>query len=257
MSTIRCPYCGHRNVSLRRTCDNCHMALAAPELDLSPAATPEATPSRRTLWDNVADFLIYVDYQPRSFQINLDGFLADLQRMKPDLPALTAAEGWRSPKLPRLDTPEFGLQAPDLPEIDLSITVSYLANLRLPEPDFTPAIEFLSTLRLPGVDLPALADLLPHIDLSAVDLPALVDLLPHIDLSTVDLPALGELLSGIDLPSVDPAFLGDLLSAVDLTAVDLDGLADLLSGVDWSVLAEGLSEIDISALFDLLEGIDF
>lgn len=256
MPTIRCAHCGHTNASLRLTCDNCYLALKPPLQEQSLAASPTDIQKSRHILDDLADFIFYAGSYSGDLRIDIVGFLADLQTMKPELPELTLPEGFLSPKLPRLENPMLTFDVPDLPELDLSIVLSYLANLNTPQLDYTRALDFLAALQLPQIDLRALGELLPHINLSTVNLPALAELLPRIDLSTVDLPALGDLLSNIDLSAIDPAALGDLLSNIDLSAVDLSALADLLAGVDWSALAEGLSDIDLSALFELLEGID-
>lgn len=256
MSTIKCPHCGHSNVSLRLSCDNCHLALEPPQQEQSATTPAVETQENRPILNGIADFIFYADINSGDLRIDIVGFLADLKTMKPELPELTIPEGFLSPKMPRFDVPDLAIDVPNLPELDLSIVLSYLANLKMPQLNYTRALDFLATLQSPQIDLPALGQLLPHIDLTAVDLPVLAELLPHINLSAVDLPALGDLLSNIDLSAIDPAAFGDLLSNIDLSAVDLSAFADLLAGVDWSALAEGLSEIDLSALLELLEGID-
>ena len=256
MPTIRCPNCGHSNVSLRNVCDRCHAALKPPQVDhVAPRPTAD-TQGGRTVLDDIAEFIYFSGVNAGDLRIDIPGFLADLQKMRPELPDLTIPERFLGPKQPRIEPPTPALDTVDLPELDFSIVLSYLANLKMPQLDMKPALDILAALRLPQIDLPALGELLPHIDLTAVNLPALAELLPHIDLTAVDLPALGNLLSNIDLSVVDPAVLAELLSNIDLSAVDLSAFADVLAGVDWSVLGELLSEIDASVLFDLLEGVD-
>lgn len=239
MATIQCLNCGHINAALLVTCDNCYQALKTPE-DAQP--TPdhaEGLQQENPVLRGIADFVFYSFNYPGSPQINLTGFLDDVKNFKPELPALHLSERFANAKLPTFDLTPPAINAPEFPDIDFSIILSYFANLQAPQVDFSRALEFLNTLQLPQIDLNALGELLPHIDLSTANLPALAELLPHLDLSTIDLP-----------------LLGDLLSNIDLSAVDLTALADLLAGIDWSALAEGLSDIDFSALLELLEGID-
>lgn len=236
MSVILCPHCGHADPSLRLVCDNCYQTLISTQQQ-HPTAAPDA--KSKHFFEGIAEFIFYSGAYPDNLHIDISGFLADLKAMKPELMELTIPERFLSPKLPQLDAPDMALDIPDLPDLDLPVVLSYLANLRIPQLDYAPALDFLASLELPHINLAALADLLPHIDLSNVDLPALAELLPHIDLS-----------------AIDAAVLGEVLSHVDLSAIDLSAFADLLTGIDWSALADGLSGIDLSVLADLLEGID-
>jgi hypothetical protein len=256
MSTIQCPNCGHFNVSLRKTCDMCYQLLSPPEEDLLTTSQAEGLQQENSFLRGIADFVVYSANYPGSPQIDLNGFLTDLTKIKPDFKKLQIPERLLSPKLPKVELPSFDFDVPEFPDIDLSIILSYLANLQAPQLDYTRALDFLETLQLPQIDLHMLGELLPHIELSTLDLMALADLLPHLDLTRVDFPSLADLLSNIDIQVVDPSIFGELLSNIDLSAIDLTAFADLLAGIDWSVLAEGFSEIDLSALLELLEGID-
>ncbi len=236
MSTILCSKCGHANPSLRITCDRCYQTLIAAEQHHPPVA-PEA--ESKHILEEIAEFIFYSGTYPENPRFDIGGFLKDLQAMKPEMPEITIPERFLSPRPLTLDVPEMAPNIPDLPELDLPIALSYLANLRMPELDYSPALDFLASLEIPQFNLTALGELLPHIDLSSINLPALAELLPHVDLS-----------------AIDPAAFGELISSVDLSVIDLSALADLLAGVDWSAFADGLSEIDLSAVAELLEGID-
>jgi hypothetical protein len=256
MSTIQCPHCGHVNASLRKTCDNCYQQLRPSGEEGLATSHADDLQQENPLLRGIADFLLYSTNYPSSPQIDLNGFLTDLDKIKPDLTDLKIPERLLSPKLPEVELPTITLDAPAFPDIDLSIILSYFANLQAPQLDYSRALEFLQTLQLPQIDLHTLGELLPHVDLSTLDLPALANLLPHIDLTTVDLPSLADLLTNMDIQAIDPSIFGELLSNIDLTAIDLSTFADILAGIDWSVVAEGLSEIDLSALLELLDGID-
>jgi hypothetical protein len=239
MSTIKCPHCGHVNVSLRKTCDNCYQRLRPAEEELLTTSTAKGIQQDNSLLRGIADFVFYSANYPGSPQIDLNDFLKDLNKIKPDFEELQIPERLLSPKLTKVELPTFNFDMPDFSDIDLSIILSYLANLQAPHLDYSRALDFLETLHLPQIDLHALGELLPHINLTRVDLPSLADLL-----------------SNIDIQAVDPSVFGELLSNIDLSAIDLTAFADLVAEIDWSVMAEGLSEIDLSALLELLEGID-
>lgn len=229
MATISCPHCGHRNAVTRRSCDSCLRALPADP----PAA---AWPQRYSLLNGVAEFITYAGAHPSGVRFDVDGFLADLRRLKPELKGLALPEGLSGLTPPRFQSSAPALELPDLPDFDLSLVLSYLANLRLPQLELQPALDFLAGLRLPRVDLPALGELLAGLDLAAVHLPALADLLPRIDLA-----------------AVDPALLSDLLAGIDLSAVDPSALAAAIAEIDWASLGELPAEIDLA---ELLGGLD-